>query len=410
MFYIFQDGLPLQFKDFYVLSLGKADGRPSYYDVNLIFPVGYTSCWHDKITGSLFTCEVLEGGDSGPIFRIRRCSCSEFPVPVGSTILSMSNLCQSVSPTNEGERRTNDSMDLDGDESIQMILLDPCAPTENDVLSCVASCSNEACTLDALQPASGSVQDNSRNSLADNMGCSDEIGEILVEEQSSFSAWRVISQKLVNACKDICKQKGTLKFYCKHVESETCLHKWDLRNGISDTHFTSLDKFCGSLGSVSIPDIVYADNDLKGLYELLEKWLEQDRFGLDVEFVQEVLEQLPGVQDSLQYEILNSRNNSSSLPTVENGFLVVEWKGKSKYQEEEAFHSLYGRPKKGRMTEKSVKEDRCPPPGKPLCSRAPSELIGDIFQVYIYVPILKLKYFFSSLLHSLALLFICYDV
>ncbi|MCI13767.1 methyl-CpG-binding domain-containing protein 9-like, partial [Trifolium medium] len=32
------DGLPVQFKDFYVLSLGKVDGRPSYYDVNLIFP------------------------------------------------------------------------------------------------------------------------------------------------------------------------------------------------------------------------------------------------------------------------------------------------------------------------------------------------------------------------------------
>jgi hypothetical protein len=29
----------VQFKDFYVLSLGKVDGRPSYYDVNLIFPV-----------------------------------------------------------------------------------------------------------------------------------------------------------------------------------------------------------------------------------------------------------------------------------------------------------------------------------------------------------------------------------
>ncbi|KAJ1416476.1 Zinc finger, PHD-type [Sesbania bispinosa] len=380
------DGLPLQFKDFFVLSLGKLDGRPSYYDVNLIFPVGYKSCWHDKITGSLFTCEVLEGGDSGPIFRIRRCSCSEFLVPVGSTILSVSNLCQSVSQTNEkGERKTDDSMGLDGDESIQMMLLDPCAPTENDVLSCVARFSNEACddthTSDVLQPVAGSVQDNARNLLADNIGFIDGIGEILVEERSSSSAWSVMSQKLVNACKDICNQKGTLKFYCKHAENETCLHKWDLRNGKSDTHFTSLDKFFGSLGSVSIPDVIYADNDLKGLYEMLGKWLEQDRFGLDVEFVQEVLEQLPGIQDSLQYELLNSRSNSSSLPTVENGFLVVEWRGGSKYQEEEAAQCLYG-PKKVKSTEKCIREDRCPPPGKPLCSRAPSELIGDIFQAW----------------------------
>ncbi|KAL5150389.1 Methyl-CpG-binding domain-containing protein 9 [Glycine soja] len=367
------DGLPLQFKDFFVLSLGKVDGRPSYYDVNLIYPVGYKSCWHDKITGSLFTCEVLEGGDSGPIFRIRRCSCSEFPVPVGSTILSMSKLCQVVSQTNEGERKTNANMDLDYDEGLQMMLLDSCLPTENDILSCFPSCSIESRDMsDVLHPITSSVQDNASNSLADNLGFNG-LGEILVEERSSFSAWRVISQKLVNACKDILKLKGTLKFYCNHVD------KWDLRNGKSDTYCTSLDKFCGSLGSVGIPDVIYSDNDLEGIYVALGKWLEQDRFGLDVEFVQEVLEQLPSVQDSLQYELLNNRNNSSSLPTVENGFLVVEWRDGSKYQEE-AVQALYGRSKK--VTEKSIKESCHPPLGKPLCSRAPGELIGDIFQAW----------------------------
>lgn len=374
MCFIFQDGLPLQFKDFFVLSLGKVDGRPSYYDVNLIYPVGYKSCWHDKITGSLFTCEVLQGGDSGPIFRIRRCSCSEFPVPVGSTILSMSKLCQVVSQTNEGERKTNANMDLDYDEGLQMMLLDSCLPTENDILSCFPSCSIESRDMsDVLHPITSSVQDNASNSLADNLGFNG-LGEILVEERSSFSAWTVISQKLVNACKDICKQKGNLNFYCNHVD------KWDLRNGKSDTYFTSMDKFCGSLGAVGIPNVIYADNDVEGIYEALGKWLEQDRFGLDVEFVQEVLEQLPSVQDSLQYELLNNRNNSSSLPTVENGFLVVEWRDGSKYQEE-AVQALYGRSKK--VTEKSIKESCHPPLGKPLCSRAPGELIGDIFQVFM---------------------------
>lgn len=365
--------------------MGKIDGRPSYYDVNLICPVGYKSSWHDKVTGSLFTCEVLDGGDSGPIFRIRRCSCSEYPVPVGSTILSVPSHCQFVSQTNEGERKTNDDMDYDVDEDIQMILLDPCMPTENDVLSCVESCSNEACdtrTSVILQPVAGSVQDKTRNSLPDNSGLIDGIGEILVEGRSSSSAWGVISQKLVNACKDICKQKGTLKFYCKHVENETCLLKWNTRNGKSHPHFSSLDKFCGSLDSVSIPDVIYAENDLNSLFEDLGKWLGQDRFGLDVECVQEVLEQLPGVQDSLQYELLNCRSNSSSLPTVENGFLVVEWRGESQYQEE-AVQGLYRRSNKMKLTGNFVKEDCCPPPGKPLCSRVHGELIGDIFQVYM---------------------------
>nr|KYP50537.1 Lysine-specific demethylase 5B-B [Cajanus cajan] len=185
------DGLPLQFKDFFVLSLGKVDVRPSYYDVNLICPVGYKSCWHDKITGSLFTCEVLEGGDSGPIFRIQRCSCSKIPVPVGSTILSMSKLCQFVSQTTEGGRKTNGSMDIDDDESIQMMLIDPCVPTGNDVASCFASFSIEdPLSSDVLHPVAGSVQDNTRNSLADNLGFNDGIGELLVEER----AWELLER------------------------------------------------------------------------------------------------------------------------------------------------------------------------------------------------------------------------
>ncbi|XP_019452879.1 PREDICTED: methyl-CpG-binding domain-containing protein 9-like [Lupinus angustifolius] len=382
------DGLPLQFKDFFVLSLGKVDGRLSYHDVNLIYPVGYKSSWHDKITGSLFTCEVLEGGESGPIFRIRRCSCSKYVVPVGSTILSVSSLSQQfVSQTNEEcERKTNDDMDHDGDESIQMILSDPCVPTENDVMSCIESFLNEAlntCTSDILQPVASSVQDKSRNSLADDSWSVDDIGEILVEERSSSSAWGVMSQKLVNACKDICKKKGILKFYCKHVENETCFNEWDARNGRNHSHISSLDKFCGSIGSVSIPDVIHAENDLDSLSEELVKWIGQDRFGLDVEFVQEILEQLHGVQDFSQYELLNSRSNSSSFPTVENGFLVVEQRGGSQYQEEEAVQDLYRRSKKARPTAKCVKENRCPPPpGKPLCSRVPNKHIGDIFQAW----------------------------
>jgi len=295
----------------------------------------------------------------------------------------MSKFCQLVCQANEGERKTNGSMDLDEGESIQMMLQDPCVPTENDILSCSANFSiKDTHISDVFRPVTGSVQDNPINSLAGNLECNDGIGEILVEERSSCSAWRVISQKLVNVCKDICKQKGTLKFYCNHVKNETCLHQWDLGNVKHDTNFTSLDKFCGSLSSVGIPDVIYADSDLEGISEALRKRLEQDRFGLDVEFVQEVLEQLPGVE-SLQYELLNYRDNCSSLPTVGNGFLVVEWRDGSKYQEE-ALQGLYKRSKKASLTEKIFKDGRRPPLGKPLCSRAPGELIGDIFQVFFF--------------------------
>lgn len=377
--FVFQDGLPLQFEDFFVLSLGKVDDRPSYCDANIIWPVGYKCCWHDKITGSIFTCEVLNGGDSGPIFRVRRCSCSDFSIPVGSTILSVSNLCQFVSQTNEGEEKMNDKMESDEDGSILMILDDPCNPTENDVLSCLESCNSEvrdSHMLDVLQSSVGPVQDETHNLSAD-LG---SVGEIVVEECSSSSAWKEISQKIVDACSEICKQKGTLKLYCKHAQNEVCLHEWNIRNNKNETHRTSFSKFCGS-SALGIPAMVNADNDVENLYEVLRKWLEQDRFGLDVEFVQEVLELLPGVEGYTKYESLSTRSNSSSLLTVGNGFLVADWRGRSLYQEE-AVYGLYRRHKKVKLTEECVKEDHYPPPGKPLSSRIPFEFNGDVFQVH----------------------------
>ncbi|KAF7819608.1 methyl-CpG-binding domain-containing protein 9 [Senna tora] len=380
----FANGFPLRFEDFFVLSLGKVDARPSYYDVNMIWPIGYKSCWHDKITGSLFTSEVLEGGDSGPLFRVRRCSCSEFSVPFGSTILSVSNNCQFVGHTDEGERKTNDGTDCDIDESIQMILSDPCMPTDNDVMSCLANYSSETCeaqTSDMLRPIAGIVSEKTRNLLSYDLGLTDEIGEILVEEHSSSSAWRVISQKLVHVFSEICKQKGILKFYCNHVENELSFRKWDTGDADGEVNFTSLAKFCGSPGSLSMPALIQADNDLKILYEVLGKWLDQDRFGLDVEFVQEVLEKLPGVPSLSRYEFLNRRNNWSSLPTVGNGFLVVESRD-GLQSEEEAMQGSCRRSKKVKLIEEHVKQKHCPPPGKPLCSRVPFELVGDVFQAW----------------------------
>ena len=52
-------------------------------------------------------------------------------------------------------------------------------------------------------------------------------------------------------------------------------------------------------------DTILAYSDIKGLYELLEKWLKNYRFGVDVEFEKEILEQLLYVQDSFEYELLS---------------------------------------------------------------------------------------------------------
>ena len=52
----------------------------------------YKSCWHEKLTGSLFTCEVSNNGQGGPLFKITRLSCSELPLQYGQTILCRADL------------------------------------------------------------------------------------------------------------------------------------------------------------------------------------------------------------------------------------------------------------------------------------------------------------------------------
>ena len=141
----------MQFEDFFVLSLGLVNLRSSYHDASLIFPIGYRSCWHDKITGSLFVCEVLDGGDSGPIFKIRRCSCSAVPLPIGSTVLFWPKIEQTSSHNNEeGDATYHNNKEFDDDGSIQMILTDPCPPMENDILTCLRSSLKETYVVQNL--------------------------------------------------------------------------------------------------------------------------------------------------------------------------------------------------------------------------------------------------------------------
>lgn len=355
----------MQFEDFFVLSLGELDARASYHDVSQIWPVGYRSCWHDKITGSLFMCEVSDGGDSGPIFRVRRCSCSVLSIPDGVTVICRQNLGQFVDQINEEiDDITSHDMDCDNDSGIQTMLADPCPPSENDILSCLRSCSNGACNVQTLGE----------------LGLRDEIGEILVEDRSSSSAWRKVAKKFITACSEVCKRKGTLKFFCKHVENEIGIPNSYIASDKCQVNWTLLSKFCSSQASLSIQSVFQADNELETSFNVLEKWLEQDRFGLDAEFVQEIIEQLPGVQACSRYEFLINRGNYSASPTVGNGLLMVKLKGALHCIEEEALDGLFRRSKKARMVKNHVIYD-CPPPGKPLCSRVPPELVGDVYQV-----------------------------
>lgn len=368
-FSLLQDGLPVQFEDFFVLSLGLVDIRPSYHDASLIFPIGYRSCWHDKITGSLFVSEVIDGGDAGPVFKIRRCSCSSLPLPLGSTVLFLPKIEQTSSQNNEGGDGTfynHEEFDDDGD--IQMILTDPCPPTETDIFTCLKE-TFAVHNFDRSQLEAGFMREKSGELLID------EIGEISVEEHSPSAAWRILSKKFIDACSEIIKRKGALKFFCSHAGNEMGSSSWDMMDEKNKEMYTPLAKFSGFPVSLSLP-FQYKGNELETWAEELTKWMGQDRFGLDAEFVQEIIEELPGVEACSQYESLRKRSSYSGSLTIRNGLLKIKTLGGLEFKGERGLDCLFGKSKKLRLV-----DDCDPPAGKSLCLRLPPELVGDFHQV-----------------------------
>ncbi|XP_039035588.1 methyl-CpG-binding domain-containing protein 9-like [Hibiscus syriacus] len=365
------DGLPVQFEDFFVLSLGLVDTRPSYHNATLIFPIGYRSCWHDKITGSLFVCEVFDGGDSGPIFKIRRCSCSALPLPIGSTVLFLPKIEQTSSHNNESDASYCYNKEFDEDESIQRILTDPCPPMENDIVTCLKCSLKET---DDVQDIDGSQLEASLMFEKSGDMLIDEIGEISVKEYSSSDAWRIISQKFVDACSEISKRKGTLKFYCKHTGKEMGSVNWDMMDEKYKETLTPLAKFRGFSPPLLFE---YQANELESWAQELKKWLGQDRFGLDAEFVQEIIEELPDVKACSQYESLRKRSSYTGPLTIRNGLLKVRTTDGLECEEDKGLHGLFGKSKHPQLV-----DDRGPSTGKQLCLRLPPELLGDFHQVW----------------------------
>lgn len=363
------EGLPVQFEDFFVLSLGKIDVRPTYHNASLIWPVGYRSCWHDKITGSIFLCEVSDGGDSGPVFKVRRVSCSLLPVPQGLTVLCRTNFGQYSSHNNQDcHHMIFHNIDCESDDNIELILADPAPPSYDDVLTCLQGSSNR--TSEIMQTSS--FDSRSENFLFSDKVLGEEIGEISVEERSSTSAWTVISQKLVDAYSEIHRQRGTLKVSCNHADNEMGSPGLYTKNENSNASSASLAKFCSCPNFVGIP--LECQGELEAFSSTLSEWLDQDRFGLDTEFVQEMIEQLPGAKACLKYEFLINRGHYSVSPTVGNGFLMAKRKSRSESD------ALFQRSKKARLA-KEILGDYQYPAGRPLCSRLPPVLVGDFYQV-----------------------------
>ncbi|KAK4760318.1 hypothetical protein SAY87_005211 [Trapa incisa] len=364
------DGLPVQFEDFFLLSLGTIDPRPSYHVSDQIWPVGYRSCWHDKITRSLFFCDVSNGGESGPVFKIRRCSCSSEPLPNGSIILIQKNMQHFTFQEGEESLPLDSNMELyDDDFNIRSILHDPLPPTGNEIPTFVDGNLSNACNIPV-----GVVQMEASPNLVRSGNCvnklefKDEIGEIVVEGSTPLLAWKKMSQKLVDAF--FHRESQCITQFCKHVGDGIF---WPYRDMMNDEcwAFGTLEKFQSLLISQLI------ENGHNSYSQVMANWWSQDRFGLDLDLVQEMIEQLPDIEVCTQYEPLNKRSNYLKLVTLKNGCLFLRRDDGVEIKEEEALDSLC-RTKRAR----NLNWQRSPPSGTSLCPSLLPELVGDCYQIW----------------------------
>lgn len=359
-FILVQVDFPIQFEDFYLLSAGVIDSRPSYCHASEIWPVGYRSVWHDKITGSLFVFDIKDGGDSGPNFIVQRYPCHVLVVPSNLTVLSRPTLDK-----NEGK----DNLIIDEESlSIQMMLSESTPPKLDDDNSpgCVENYESDSQQRNLL--SSGSFSQKSGSLTSAILGQRDSIGKFTAEGRSPSSVWGNVCEILLHACYESFNRTGVLQLGCDHCEIYV---KEQQNDG-------SLSKFSHLAGPFATPCTISSSNEFRSTHELVAKWLQQDRFGLDTEFVQEILEQLPGVKVCSGYTLLTKRKHYSTLQTVESGFLRVKMKQGNLEEEPDRYFGIL---KKGGEHSKHSEIRGSFPKGKPICLGLPADLISDALQV-----------------------------
>lgn len=385
---LFQGWLPVQYEDFYVISFGRIDLRATYHDSSQIWPVGYKSVWHDEITGSLFVSEVSDGGNAGPVFKVRRHPCSASPLPVGKTVL-LYNSSRKSDALETTESSMNFESTLEQDDDILMLLSDP-TYTDQEMISCFSSNfhgishessmridAHEQHTIHHVDNRSEEFEDSSKRTAS-----RDDGGDFYAEGKSPLSVWKMVSQTLVDSCREAYRQTGSLKFFCRH----SC----QIPKYFADEKQKSLDypsalaKFCSSAGPINIPQVIQSDIELDLSCKSLVEWLNQDRFGLDMGFVQEVIETFPESHACAGYQFLINKADVLKSMTVASGALLAVQRNDGKGKDKVPPYGLYRRPVLSQLQDFTAEHqlsERQPPPGKPCSRRLPPELVGDVYQV-----------------------------
>ncbi|XP_020571229.1 methyl-CpG-binding domain-containing protein 9 [Phalaenopsis equestris] len=385
---------PVQLEDFYIFSLGKIDSRMAYHNSCQIWPIGYKSIWHDKITGSVFECEVCDGGDPGPIFRVKRFPCSLFPIPNGATAILHNKVAGTHIVAQMDENLPFDA-ETDRDDEILMLVCDP-NPEDNNLLSLLSGDVDEtpyACSVQVDMQESGvsTVSCNSfyvqRLAAFSNRNSSlmDDIGEFYVEGRSSTAVWKMVSETVLNACHEVFRKIGCMRFSCKHDSSGFPSNR---NNGAAKyvNFYGSLARFSCASGPLNVPQLIKNYNLLKFTCKSLSEWLDRDRFGLDMGFVQEMLETLPESHACSRYLFLKNRKDSCVPWTVGSGLLVAVQKNGEK-GEEIALNSLKEGSKGSIVSEfdEPQASHRRLLHGRPLSNKLPCDLVGDVYQIWEFL-------------------------
>lgn len=341
--------LPVQFEDFYVLSFGEINASPSYYGVDYIWPIGYRSCWHEKVTGSLYICQVSDNGDGGPVFTVRRCSCLTHPTPCGSTVLSRADQESSDCPKDKNDI-SMDSIDMDHDEYNKVLKMLP----------------------DIIPPSQMDLGSSSDESPAiDNRVSGDFIGELLVEDSSPSSAWKLLLEKVSDALQENVKRGGSFQCFCEHAE--------DLKSICPSSRdpVDSLGNFSSQL--VKGTSVIQGDKESRGFSKSLMEWLGDYGFGLDIGFVQEIIEQLPGAGACSGYRLCRDRLTHSSLT-----FLNKKIKVKEGIKGVNALNISSKRETMLIMEQTAINKQPFPL-GSLISSRLSSHAVGNLLQVHEFL-------------------------
>ena len=156
--------------------------------------MGFTSYWHDRVTGSLFECEVCDGWSFAPLFKVRRLPCSVFPLPEASPSLAQ-NDARKAAETKESSSFIGDTAN-DMDDDLYMMIDIP-SETKQDFLWTSLGC-NDVQSSNIMSQILPSNSENIPPSKDANIN--DQIGEFTFEGTSSSSMWGRISSAMVEPC------------------------------------------------------------------------------------------------------------------------------------------------------------------------------------------------------------------